>query len=213
MGLKRARYRADSLAAESAIGGGGIMATRTWFWILIAGFCLSACAGGPSPGGITTGSILPSLPALPSASSLVPSFGATTATSRRPERVSGNLYRLPASDRRIADRIERDNYDMLRAAEATRTIGGTHFVIVALNGPATDAPFSGGGAVVSGGTLVRVLQVQPGSETPVGAVSVEEILHFFGPQFGREPPPGLPANPSFPSEPAAPAQPPQLRGT
>ena len=188
------------------------MAKQSWLVVLWAGLGVAACAGGPETGSLTTGSILPSMPSLPSASSLLPSF-ATPSAPGRVERVSGNLYRLPASDRGTTDSIERENYEMLRAAEATRQVGGTHFVIVTLNGPSNGAPFSGGGAVVAGGILLRVLTVPVGSEAPVGAASADEILHSLGPKFGHEPPPGLPANPDFPAGPAAPQQAPQLRGT
>ncbi len=188
------------------------MAKQSGLLVLWVGLSVAACAGGPDTGSLTTGSVLPSLPSLPSAGGLLPSFGDPSAPGRL-QRVSGNLYRLPASDHRITDSIERENYDMLRAAEATRSVGGTHFVIVTLNGPSNGAPFSGGGAVVAGGILLRVITVSRASEPPVGAVSADEILHFLGPKFGHEPPPGLPANPDFPAGPAAPQQPPQLRGT
>jgi hypothetical protein len=148
-------------------------------------FAVGACAQLPSASDITTGSILP---ALPSAASLVPSL--TTSTEpRKPERVSGNLYRIDASDRKFDDAIQRENYGLLRAAESAKDVGGTHFIVVA-NSEASDpsAPRTSGTSQPTG--LIRVFRLDPDMTPPMGAISVNEIIHFFGPNFRPAATPG-----------------------
>ncbi len=148
-----------------------------------AALALAGCAQGTSSTDITTGSILPAMPSLPAASTLIPTIG-TPSGPRKPERISGNLYRIDATDRKIDDPIQRENYTLLRAAESTKLLGGTHFIVV-------NAPQGGGLADVrqpgKGQTsaIIRVLQISAGAEPPIGAISTDEIIHFFGPTFGR----------------------------
>lgn len=170
---------------------------------------VTGCAQLNEPGGgITTGSIiLPSLPSLPDASSLLPS-GSTIlpspsigSTQRRPERIGGNLYRVAANDRNIDDPIQRENYALLRAAETAKAAGASHFIVV--NASQQGAP-AGLAAGASGdiSTLIRVLQLEPGAEPPIGAVAADEIIHFFGPAFERKSEPSAPASPPPAAPPA-----------
>lgn len=151
--------------------------SRTALAVVVASL-LSACAQGEGDGAITTGSILPAMPSLPAAPSLsgiIPQVG-SEPKPRPPERVSGNLYRVYSGDRKLEDTIQRQNYALLRAAEGTRQVGGTHFIIV--NGSdAADGTTSS--------ALVRVMKLDAGAELPLGAVAADEIIHFFGPTFGR----------------------------
>ncbi len=133
---------------------------------------LAACAQGDGPSDLTTGTILQSLPALAPASG-----------PRAPERISGNLYRVDASDKRIEDRVQRENYTLLRAAESARQLGASHFIVV-------DAAPSAGTRTIGNpdrgqSALIRVLELAQGAEPPMGAISADEIIHFFGPSFGR----------------------------
>lgn len=145
--------------------------------VTITALLLSACAQGGDGGNIATGSIIPAMPSLPSASSLaslVPAVG--EAKPRPPERVSGNVYRVFSGERKIDDAIQRQNYALLKAAEASKQVGGTHFVVV--NG-------SDSGDNTNSSSLIRIIKLEPGAEAPLGAVSADEIIHFFGPTFGR----------------------------
>jgi len=163
---------------------GAVIAVTAALW-------LSACAQGGDGSEITTGSILPAMPTLPSAASLtalLPSSGAD-ARLRAPERVSGNLYRVSSADRRLDDMVQRQNYALLRAAEGTRQLGGTHFVVV--NGSDAADP-------ANPSALIRVMKLDQGVELPLGAVSADEIIHFFGPTFGR-------SDQAIPTAPASPA--------
>ena len=104
------------------------------------------------------------------------------------ERVSGNLFRVQPDGRRIDERIDRENYTLLRAAETTQQQGGTHFVLVSAGDQsATGMPSLQ--MIVSGnrdaeyGAYFRILKVEPDSTAPIGAMSADEIVHFFGPKF------------------------------
>ena len=155
--------------------------------LIFSAACIAGCAQAPQPGEITTGSILPSLPStvselLPSAQSLLPSLPASS-TPNKPERIGANLYRISTDDRRIDDTTQRENYALLRAAEVTKNVGATHFIVVNASGPSS--------VVVSPAqpqlsTMIRTLRLERGAEPPIGAVSADEMVHFFGPAFGRE---------------------------
>lgn len=152
---------------------------------------------------------LPSIPSLPSASSILPSASSimpsigTSSGPRAPERISGNLYRIDASDRKIDDPTQRENYTLLRAAEGAKKLGATHFLVSggAQAGDNRDARQSAAGQST---TLIRTFHVEAGSEPPTGALAVDEIIHFFGPNFGRG---GEPANPPASMAAAAPSPP------
>jgi hypothetical protein len=151
--------------------------------LVVAG-CVAGCATSPS-GGIVTGS-LPALPtpSLPSLGGLQPSTS-TGAGATRPERVGSNLYRISTAGPRIDDRIQRENYALLRAAESTREVGATHFVVVN-TGSRIETETTSLGSPADPGTLIRVFNLPPGEEPPIGAIQAAEIVQFFGPNFGRE---------------------------
>lgn len=149
------------------------------FWLALA-VLLGGCSQGPQPIGLTTGSIAPGAASAAAAKSRL--AGA--------ERISGNLYRVLADDRRLPDRIERENYTLLKAAEATKAAGGTHFVLVSASdqspvGVATLSALTGNGSQY--GAYFRVLEIDTATGVPTGAMAADEIIHFFGPKFGRAP--------------------------
>ena len=151
-------------------------------WLIALALSVGGCSQAIDGLGLTTGSITPA--ATPSTDAKARPAGA--------ERVSGTLYRVMADDRKIADRIDRENYTLLKAAEATKAAGGTHFVLVS----ASDQSPTGmpslkaltGNAGADYGAYFRVLEVDAANGVPVGAMSADEIIHFFGPKFGRSTP-------------------------
>ena len=163
------------------------MPFRSKLALALVASALAGCAQAPNQDGNVTGSIAPSLSsltsALPSVSSLVPSFSASTGP-RKAERIGTNLYRVYTLDRRIEDRIQRENYALLRAAETARDVGGTHFIVVDADGQTASGPLGLGGQSEPA-TLIRVLKLAPGAEAPIGAVAADEIIHFFGPTFAQ----------------------------
>ena len=79
-----------------------------------------------------------------------------------------------------------ENYTLLKAAEVTKAARGTHFSLVSAGNHA-----SAGLSSMTGGTdfgaYVRVITLEPGSEVPQGLLSADEVIHFFGPRYGRGP--------------------------
>ena len=161
------------------------------FAVLACSMSLSACAlAPPQDGEAPSGFKLPSFPSvsalLPSADSIIPTLPSNTEPQKS-QPVGANLYRVKIDDRRIADSVQRENYALLRAAETTKEAGGTHFIVV--SGGNTLAAYGGRGlgSAPDLGALIRVVKVVPGAEAPMGAVAADEIIHFFGPAFGRSP--------------------------
>ncbi len=153
-------------------------------WVAVAGAAAVALAAagcsldGSNLPSLSTGSILPSLPSLPTGGS----------AAGEPERIAGNLYRVMATDRKIADTIERENYMLLKAAETTKKVGGTHFVMVRAGDQTSGLPSLA--TMTQGrqyGAYIRVIEVDPEQGVPVGAIAADEIIQFFGPKFGKTP--------------------------
>jgi hypothetical protein len=144
----------------------------------------TGCSTTPDRG-IVTGSLpAVSLPSLPAVSALLPSLPTSRARTG-PERIGSNLYRVSTEGPRIADPIQRENYALLRAAESTRELGSTHFVVVE-TGNRSGMQTSGLAGSADPGLLIRVFEMTPGAEPPIGAIDAAEIVQFFGPNFGRE---------------------------
>lgn len=152
--------------------------------LLLGTLALTLAGCSTSPSGIVTGS-LPSMsmPSLPSMGSLLPSIPSSRMPAG-PERVGSNLYRISTAGPRLDDPTQRENYNLLRAAESTQEVGGTHFIVVNTGSRiGTDA--TGLGSPADTGTLIRVFTLPRGEEPPIGAIEAAEIVHFFGPNFGR----------------------------
>ncbi len=99
-----------------------------------------------------------------------------------------NLYRVYSSDRPTDDSIQAENYALLRAAETTKDVGATHFIVVDAPGHPSAGLLGSGAPSSKSANLIRVLKLAPGAESPIGAISADEIIHFFGPTFGRDVP-------------------------
>ena len=177
-------------------------------WLIAAALLVGGCAQIDQGIGLTTGSITsllgggattPVPPATdtatqPTAAQLAatkPAMAkASTGTIAGAERISGNLFRIQADGRRITDHVERENYTLLRAAETTRAQGATHFVLVSAGDQATTGVPSlkmlvSGDSNAEYGAYFRVLRIEPDATAPIGAMSADEIIHFFGAKFGR----------------------------
>ena len=150
-------------------------------WLALA-VLLGGCSQSVETMGLITGSIAP-----PS-SSAAPSPVAKSKAAGA-ERISGNLYRVLADDRKLPDRIERENYTLLKAAEATKAAGGTHFVLVSASdqSPIGVSALSLSSSGSQYGAYFRILEIDATAGVPTGAMAVDEIIHFFGPKFGRAP--------------------------
>lgn len=167
------------------------MSWRTAVLCVVLGGCSQAVEG---IGNLTTGSLPGFAKSSPIATGSLPagSSSSSAPSSARiagAERISGNLYRVMATDRSLPDRIERENYTLLKAAEATKAVGGTHFVLVNASNQAPAGPPSITSLIKSNGeeygAYFRVLEIEQGGAAPIGAMAADEIIHFFGPKFGR----------------------------
>jgi hypothetical protein len=69
-----------------------------------------------------------------------------------------------------------DTCTLVKAAEAARQVGGTHFILLPGHGGATQAGYA----------YIKVFSAEAGDQLPSGALSVDEVL-----QFMAKPPPQL----------------------
>ena len=151
----------------------------------------SAQAYAPAPIPVKASAAPPAAPTAQTAT--LPSLLTFAAAGPAPaERISGNLFRVQADDRKIDDAVERENYTLLRAAETTKAHGGTHFVLVSAGDQASVGMPSlktimSGNREAEFGAYFRVLRIETDGTAPIGAMSASEIIHFFGPKFGRAP--------------------------
>src|SRR5690606_14680146 len=139
-------------------------------FLLTAFACVAnGCAQSKNPGDLITGSI----------GSLMPAMGQSASH----ERLTDSLYRVMADDRRFTDRIDQENYLLLKAAETTPQADATHFYLVKSGLDTSTLPISTSAPGSRNGAYIRVLTLEPGTGVPVGAASAAEIIHFFGPKY------------------------------
>ncbi len=132
----------------------------------------------PQVGNLVTGSI--SLPS--SMPSLPPLTSTATADSKR---LGGTLYHVVTSGRRFRTPSERENATLLKAAQTTKAVGATHFIVVkALKVTASGMQTLSirNNRAPPTGAYIRVLKLAEGTPAPVGAVAADEIIEFFGPK-------------------------------
>jgi hypothetical protein len=139
-------------------------------WIVVFAVLAGGCAEGPSAVDLITGGI---------------SLGGEDAAGQ----VAGRLYRISVPRSKFAEAASVEDYALLRAAEATKRAGGTHFLVV------RGAEETGGltppaAALAPGADYViyfRVLDVAPAGPVSASALSVDEIMLFYGKRFAETP--------------------------
>jgi hypothetical protein len=124
------------------------------------------------------------------------------------QQITADTWRIIARGNAYTGGTQIQDYVLLKAAETTKSVGGTHFII----GSSQDA--SSQGAIVTPGTAhttygggvafttfnpgsvhsyvkpgqdayVRVMNVPAGSRPPAGALSANEIIQFIGARVQR----------------------------
>lgn len=124
------------------------------------------------------------------------------------QQMTADTYRIVSRGNSYTGSTTIQDYTVLKAAETTKSVGGTHFLIIS----AADASRSG--AIVSPGqakttfygntasttyspatvhnfikpgqdTYIRVVTVAPGQAPPLGALSADEIIQFVGARVNR----------------------------
>ena len=81
--------------------------------------------------------------------------------------------RIAAPKGGLADCASADECVLVRAGEATRRVGGTHFTLLPGHGGATQRGYA----------YIRVFTLRPGDGVPSGTMSAEEALTFFHKQL------------------------------
>ena len=124
------------------------------------------------------------------------------------QQITSDTYRISARGNGYTGSTTVQDYMLLKAAETTKTAGGTHFVVIS----AADASRTGFGQTqgsittnVIGNTAyttynpgvtyqiakpgedayIRVLTLPAGAATPAGAFAADEIISFIGPRVRR----------------------------
>jgi hypothetical protein len=84
------------------------------------------------------------------------------------QQVGAGIVRIALSQQ-LANCGTPDECTLVKAAEAARQVGGTHFMVLPGHGGATQPGYA----------YIRVFTLDPGDVVPSGAMSVEEALQFF----------------------------------
>jgi hypothetical protein len=92
-----------------------------------------------------------------------------TASSLGYERIGGGILRIAVPKSALADCASADECTLVKAAEATQRVGGTHFMVL----PGHSSSAQGGYA------YIRVFTFGADERAPSTAMPVEEALHFL----------------------------------
>jgi hypothetical protein len=122
------------------------------------------------------------------------------------EQITADTFRIVARGNAYTGGTRIQDFVLLKAAETTKSVGATHFIITAsqhasrqsaIVTSATAQTTSAGGSAFTTFTpsgvhsyvkpgqdaYVRVLKLAPGSQAPPGALSADEIIQFVGPRL------------------------------
>jgi hypothetical protein len=90
------------------------------------------------------------------------------------EDVGGGLMRIAVPRSGLADCASPDDCVLVKAGEATRKVGATHFIVLPGYGGSSQRDYA----------YIRVFKIGSGESAPSNTMSAEEALTFF-----RKPPP------------------------
>jgi len=99
----------------------------------------------------------------------LPSTVLPTGGALGEEQVGGGIHRIAVPTSGLADCASADECTLVRAAEATQRVGGTHFMVLPGHG----------GAAQGGYAYIKVFTFGDGERVPSTAMSVNEALHFI----------------------------------
>lgn len=99
----------------------------------------------------------------------MPAITIPTSGAVPDEQVGGGILRIavPKGDR--IDCASADECTLVRAAEATQRVGGTHFMVLPGHGGSTQGGYA----------YIKIFTVGSNEAAPSSAMSVEEALHFI----------------------------------
>ena len=98
-----------------------------------------------------------SIPALPAGDALTEA------------QIGGGILQIAVPKIGLADCTSAYECTLVRAAEATQRVGGTHFIILPGHGGSTQGSFA----------YIKVFTFDAGETAPSSAISAEEALYFF----------------------------------
>jgi len=124
------------------------------------------------------------------------------------QQMTANTFRILARGNGYTDGVTVQDYTMLKAAETTKQVGGTHFIVISADDASRVATFTTPGqahTTVVGNTAytsyspaqvheffkpgqdayIRVITVAPGQTAPPGAIAADEIIQFVGSRVKR----------------------------
>lgn len=109
-----------------------------------------------------------------------PAAGDPTAVTK----VGADTYRIPGQAFAGTSQSAVQDDVLLKAAQATKDAGATHFVVLASADSAarTPPPTAKGadGGRAPQDVLIRVISVAPNQQAPIGALSADETIAFVG---------------------------------
>jgi hypothetical protein len=92
------------------------------------------------------------------------------------EDVGGGLMRIAVPRDGLADCAAPDECVLVRAGEATRKVGATHFTVLPGYGGSSQRDYA----------YIRVFKIGSGESAPSNTMSVEEALTFFRKSPGKD---------------------------
>jgi hypothetical protein len=85
------------------------------------------------------------------------------------EQVGGGIHRIAVPASSLADCASPDECTLVKAAETTQRVGGTHFMVLPGHG----------GSAQSGYAYIKVFTIGVGERVPSSAMSASEALQFI----------------------------------
>ncbi len=124
------------------------------------------------------------------------------------QQMTANTFRIVARGNGYTGSPQVQDYTMLKAAETTKQIGGTHFLVVSAEDASSVGRFTTPGqaqTTFAGNTAytsyspaqvhnifkpgqdayIRVITVRPDERPPPGAIAADEIIQFVGSRVKR----------------------------
>jgi hypothetical protein len=110
-----------------------------------------------------------SLPTIPLPMGPLPMGPLPMGNASPDERIGGGILKIAVPKTALPDCASVDECTLVKAAEATQRVGGTHFMLLPGHGGPTQRGYA----------YIKVFTVGPGEDAPSSTMSVEEALYFF----------------------------------
>lgn len=152
--------------------------------------------------------VLAVLAVLPGCSTRYQEMGITGGVAA--DQMTSNTYRIRSRGNAYTSGSAVQDYVLLKAAETTKSVGGTHFQIISAGDASRQVSYTSPGSsqttlvgrnsafttytpaetttLIKPGqdAFIRVVTVPTGSQPPSGAISADEIINFVGSRVKRD---------------------------